>query len=328
MAQRVRGGYPIQPCWIWLWGDRKIEEESLLGLHKRVRIKCFFVFPIKPTRPSSTSPLTLPTSFPVPLNFSTQGCDNFFLTMTNSDQPCPVKRGAVGTCNPPAPDGSNDEGAKDECTNRLKDLVEEMVDSCQKQEWNEIAVSTRVGAGFPDSAKSSCGPCGRDLLRTYEGWLDSTGSDSASSDAHSHSYDDVDASTLDPQEDNDNDPTLNPSDIALDRPQKTYLDAVVEGVCGEGFVDNSTGSRGAVSSQNSSGVIQLGAKVSGCCRWPVCVVDETWRGVEAWRHGEKDSWGRELMRMIVERERLSDLESPRHLVHGLGNEPRSGFRIW
>ncbi|KAF5308982.1 hypothetical protein D9758_018416 [Tetrapyrgos nigripes] len=269
-----------------------------------------------------------------------------------------------GTCNPPAPDGSNDEGAKDECTNRLKDLVEEMVDSCQKQEWNEIAVSTRVallayplllftsclplsnknmycyvssiaqgaaaasdiylyslplGAGFPDSAKSSCGPCGRDLLRTYEGWLDSTGSDSASSDA----------STLDPQEDNDNDPTLNPSDTSpLIGLKKTYLDAVVEGVCGEGFVDNSTGSRGAVSSQNSSGVIQLGAKVSGCCRWPVCVVDETWRGVEAWRHGEKDSWGRELMRMIVERERLSDLESPRHLVHGLGNEPRSGFRIW
>ncbi|KAF5334700.1 hypothetical protein D9758_017250 [Tetrapyrgos nigripes] len=181
----------------------------------------------------------------IPSTFSVQGWYNFFLNMTNSDSFCSCRSFGMfqafsdlpvdaqtnltllnevlgGTCNLPGPDGSNDEGAKDECTNSLRDLVEEMMDSCQKEcrERNGMRLLCRLGllsspippssshpashypiqtwAGFPDSAKPSCGPCERDLLKTYEGWFDSTGSGSASSDA----------STSDPQEDNDNDPTL------------------------------------------------------------------------------------------------------------------------
>ncbi|KAF5308980.1 hypothetical protein D9758_018414 [Tetrapyrgos nigripes] len=156
MAQRVR-----------VVGDRKMEESSLLGLHKRREESIAISFPT----PSSFTP-TSSASNPSSSSLSNQPTN---LALLNEV--------LWGTCNPPELDGSNDEGSKDECTNSLRDLVEEMVDSCQKEEWNEIAVSTRVGAGFPDSAKPSCGPCERELLRTYEGWLDSTGSGSGSSDA-------------------------------------------------------------------------------------------------------------------------------------------------
>ncbi|KAF5365428.1 hypothetical protein D9758_010850 [Tetrapyrgos nigripes] len=331
-------------------GDRRLEESSLLGLHKRhpspgsgeESLSVSFPTPssssstssasnpssssssnqLVPTIPSSTSPPVLPTPFPqawdqssVPLNFSTQGCYSFFLNMTNSDSFRSCRSFGMlqafsdsfvdaqtnltllnevlwGTCNPPGPDGSNDEGAKDECTNSLRDMAEDMMDNCQKEwgERNEIVVQTRIallaypvflstsclplsntntycyvssiaqgataasdiylyslplGAGYPDSAKPSCGACERDLLGAYEGWLNSTGSSSGSSGA--------------------SDPTFNPSDtspsIGL---KKTYADAVrvVEGVCGEGFVTNSTGtgSGGAVTSDNSSSAIHLGAK--------------------------------------------------------------------
>ncbi|KAF5365455.1 hypothetical protein D9758_010829 [Tetrapyrgos nigripes] len=125
-----------------------------------------------PTIPSPTSPPPLPTPFPqpwdqssLPLNFSTQGCYNFFLYMTDSDSFRSCRSFGMlqsfsdsfvnaqmnvtllnevlwGTCNPP--DGA------DTCTNGMRDWVDGIMASCG-QEWeerNEIVVQTRVGSSL------------------------------------------------------------------------------------------------------------------------------------------------------------------------------------
>ncbi|KAF5343163.1 hypothetical protein D9758_017054 [Tetrapyrgos nigripes] len=180
------------------------EDGSLLGIHKR-HPSASISFPTPsstsaststspsastspsnqpvPTIPSSASPPPLPTPFPQPwdqsslsLNFSTQGCYNFFLNMTNADSFRSCRSFGMlqsfsdsfvdaqtnvtllnevlwGTCNPP--DGA------DTCTNTLRDWVDGIMASCG-QEWderNEIVVQTRVALlAYPLLLSTSCLP--------------------------------------------------------------------------------------------------------------------------------------------------------------------------
>ncbi|KAF5372504.1 hypothetical protein D9758_005250 [Tetrapyrgos nigripes] len=145
----------------------------LLYIHF-VRVKSFFVFLIKPTRPhnpflhlSIRITDTLPTSLGSILLSIKPFYARMLQLLPQRDQLgffplilTLLNEVLWGTCNPPGLNGSNDDGAKDECRNSLRDWVEDMLDNRQKEwgERNEIVVQTRVALLAYPLLSTSCLP--------------------------------------------------------------------------------------------------------------------------------------------------------------------------
>ncbi|THU95232.1 hypothetical protein K435DRAFT_897708 [Dendrothele bispora CBS 962.96] len=256
-----------------------------------------------PTIPSS--PPVLPTPFPQPwdqsglsLNFSTQGCFNFFQNMTNTDPFRSCRSFAMlsawsssftaaqtnltllnsilwGTCNPPL--------GVDQCTTNMRWFEREMVQDgvCGKEmeERNELVVRTRAALlAYPILQTAACLPLSTTNTYCYVSSINAGAS--GASDIYLYSlplginFPSSAQASCGACEKNlltvfgnavlDTDDTS--SVIGL---KGTYDDAVnvIEGKCGQGFVQAAQG----LHSSSAAPVVGLQGKKSGSAMWGVLV---------------------------------------------------------